>query len=158
MSRSLITKQVNQRQEETTTSPSGGTTTDPAASSDPADDPRAELVVHGANLTRLIGRVGYTPEEAGLADNQFVRWYSVWYVPGHHYSRVAGIHWGLDTAAYAGLLGLNQNSFGGIRWRRFDNKAAAQEGFRAEAVDRGLSPFLSDRVVGWTLVHDDLGD
>ena len=126
---------------------------EPPAEPDPLSDPRTALVVQ-RGATRLLGRVGRTPAEAGVTSPGLVRWYSVWYIPDRHYTEVAGVHWGVETTAYSAIIELNKGHFGGIRWRRYDSLEAAQRGFRAECTNHGLSPYLSEKLISWEVQND----
>ena len=63
-----------------------------------------------------------------------IRIYSVWVIPKARVPTLfAGIHSGRDLAAYAGILGLNQGAFEGIRWQRCRSHERAVEVYWREA-------------------------
>jgi len=65
-----------------------------------------------------------------------IRYYAVWGVQGDR--QWNGVHSGVATAAYYGLLGLGGN-FGGLSWRRFPTADAARSGFIQEAERKRLA-------------------
>ena len=130
---------------ETTLEPAATT---PATTEDLQNDARVVLTV-GVAETVYIGLVGLEPTEVQLIPGAEVRWYAVWSVPGQSQAVVAGIHWGQDTRAYSSILQLNGGHFGGIRWRRCDDRATAQSTFEAEAQRYGLERSRGQRVIGW---------
>ena len=145
--------------EPSSSSSSGAAAPEPEATQEPAvttldptealqNDARVVLTV-GVAETVYIGLVGLEPTEVQLIPGAELRWYAVWSVPGHSQAVVAGIHWGQDTRAYSSILQLNGGHFGGIRWRRCDNRAAAQSTFEAEAHRYGLEQSRGQRVIGW---------
>lgn len=92
----------------------------------------------------------------GLAapSREEVRWYAVWDIPGIGRWRVAGIHWGFESIAYAGILKLHYNQFKGIHWRRAGSRAEAVEIFKSEAEKFDLTEQYSLRTFGWTFCHN----
>ena len=69
-----------------------------------------------------------------------IRIYSVWVIPKARAPTLfAGIHSGRDLSAYAGILGLNQGAFEGIRWRRCQSREQAVEVYWREADRFGLA-------------------
>lgn len=98
-----------------------------------------------------FGQEGLTyPRTPGLD----VRFYAVWHIPGIGRWRVAGIHWGVSTNAYAAILELHRGEHRGIHYQRFSSLEGAREGFVAEAHRWDLSPRLANRIFGWTFCHD----
>ena len=68
--------------------------------------------------------------------------YVVWRVPlADNPLQFRGLHWGLGIRAYAGILRLNQGTFGGIKWRRCNSLELAERLFREELP-------LPDREIG----------
>ena len=68
--------------------------------------------------------------------------YVVWRVPlADNPLQLRGLHWGLGIRAYAGILRLNQGTFGGIMWRRCNSLELAERLFREELP-------LPDREIG----------
>ena len=68
------------------------------------NDPRLVLTATWADST-LLGLEGLEPGEANIDLNATeIRWYSVWSIPGQDSALTAGIHWGVNTSAYAGIL------------------------------------------------------
>ena len=133
--------------------PEPETTLEPAATAPVTtealqNDARVILTV-GVAETVYIGLVGLEPTEVQLIPGAEVRWYAVWSVPGQSQETIAGVHWGQDTRAYSSILQLNGGHFGGIRWRRCDNRAAAQATFSAEAHRYGLEQSRGERLIGW---------
>ena len=74
-----------------------------------------------------------------IPDSGDRRFYAVWRIPGAPRD-LRGVHWGQSTGAYNGLLGLNNNHFGGIRFRRFESLEAAIAGFQEEARRHRVEP------------------
>lgn len=59
-----------------------------------------------------------------------IRYYCVWSLPGH--PEVTGVHWGRGKKAYAGLIALNNGTFGGLKWKRCDSWGTACDTFDNE--------------------------
>lgn len=80
-----------------------------------------------------------------------LRFYAVWFIPRAANPRgYCGVHWGIDTAAYAGILGLNQGHFAGIRWCRAHSVDLARAVYLREARQRGVpAPFEPITIFGW---------
>ena len=75
-------------------------------------------------------------------ENTEYRIYVVWRIPlADNPLQFRGLHWGLGIRAYAGILRLNQGTFGGIRWRRCNSLELAERLFREELP-------LPDREIG----------
>ncbi len=141
--------------------PEGEPLTDPA--SDPEEQSVANLEVSNPTelplavvvpqtdhqLSHLFLRLGVEPSHTQLVQED-VRWYAVWSIPGDHSHRFSGIHWGIDSTAYAGILSLNRNRFEGIRFRRFATFDRAREGYLTELNRFGLNYNSSNRLFSWT--------
>jgi len=102
-----------------------------------------------ANRVYVIS-VGEVPSIDDLLTGE-IRWYAVWSLPADTTHQLSGLHWGLGTHAYGGLLSLNGNEFRGIRFRRFDDRHRAERGFAAEAGQFGLDPRRSNLAFKWWL-------
>ncbi len=102
-----------------------------------AGDEREEAVALPAAVPGLrldLGRV----ESENWCDPE-LRIYTVWVIPKARVPTLfAGIHSGRDLAAYAGILGLNQGAFEGIRWQRCRSRERAVEVYWREASRFGL--------------------
>ena len=78
--------------------------------------------------------------------------YAVWALcRGSGDGQWAGLHLGAGTDAYAGLLLLNGECFGGLRWRCFPTVSAAEFAFRAETTSKKADIDSTDgpRIYWW---------
>ena len=98
-----------------------------------------------------FGKEGLEPCPTWSGD---VRWYAVWDIPGVGRWRVAGLHWGHGTIAYAAILRLHSGEFKGIAFRRCDSREEAERLFLEEAGQYDVLPEGSARVIGWSFTHD----
>ena len=104
----------------------------------------------GLNNRIYVISVGDVPTVDDLLTGE-IRWYAVWSIPADTTRQLSGLHWGLRTEAYGGLLSLNGNEFRGIRFRRFDDRHRAERGFIIEARSFGLEPQRANLTFGWAL-------
>ena len=105
-----------------------------------------------SNHSEVVGSVELTLVSPPTAVQSLdLRFYAVWFIPRAANPRgYCGVHWGIDTSAYAGIVGLNQGHFAGIRWCRAHSFELARAVYLREARQRGVpSPFEPIRIFGW---------
>ena len=93
-------------------------------------------------------RQGILPTPGHLRSEE-IRWYAVWAIPSDPGRQLSGIHWGVSTTAYSGLLSLNGNQFEGIRFRRFRGREEARIALLEEAWNFNLTTAVADRLFCW---------
>ena len=80
------------------------------------------------------------------------RFYAVWHVPrisSNSNQDFVGVHRSRGPLAYARILGLNNNRYEGIRFRRADSLAEAKVLFLSKAAAHGVDPGRAETIYTW---------